>query len=320
MEAELKALVGGIAGALGKTQSELLSEIKDGDAFKKPAAIKSYIAEQFDTKFDGLVSSKKVEQARGRAQREAYKEIEDQISETFEIDGKLKDGLLDKVKEKVSKTQVVEKSEKWEDSKEYKDLQTKHKAEIKTLKTSHKKLLMQAADDRATDELRSVVVKHLRNEKNNYILPTKDTIFNNQVDHLVDKLKSYKQDDKPVKYNFEKGKGLTVTDADDFALVDAKHNEINLNGLIGQVATNGYFAVKEASGRETASTEAGDKTTKTTETREIKFGDNKSVKVPVFEDKKAMQTFLASDEAMSLDPHARNAIREEHADAFNKPD
>ena len=320
MEA-IDALIGVLAEALGKKTAELTSELKTGDKYKAGTEIKSYLAPLITEKFKGLVSSDKVEQARGKALKDKAKEIEESIESKFGVSGKLSEGLLDevhKLTQKPPKEVVVEK-EDYENSAAHKALVKSHKAEIKTLKTNHLADLKNEKQERITDLLHQRTLAYVKDPKNKFNLPPDDKdgsnpILDNQVRLMVNDILDYKYEDAAVAFSVDTNRKLLVRDKDDLPLKDSNVNDMGVTDLMHSVATSGYFSIKAGSGRETPPTSpAGGGTTTT-----VKFGDKEeqTLEVPVFDNQAALDAWTQG-EGQKHTPQERIAVRKAHDGKFD---
>lgn len=314
MNAEFKALVGVLAVTLGKKQSELLAELKSGedDTFKAASEIKSYLSPLLKAKFEGLVPVEKVEQARGKALKDAYDDIEDKIETKFGVVGKLKDGLLDQVSESLKEDTEVD-PEDYKNSAVHKQFVKDHKAEIQALKKTHLSDLQAEKASRVDDKLFETTLAYLQDPKNKFELPSKESILIKQVRNLVSEIKEYKYEDKPISLSIGADKSIVLRDADDMPLKDKALNDISIFTLVKNVASEGYFTLKEASGRETPGSDEADKTKV-----KVEFGkDKKVIETPSFKTRTEMNAYLTGDGA-ELGAAERHAIREAHSEAFDK--
>jgi len=317
----ITALIGVIAGTLKLDPSELTSSLKSGDDFKSGKEIESYLNPLFTTKFEGLVPSAKVEQARGKALKDAYTEVEGKIKTTLGVEGKLNEDLLDKVKEALTKTAKGgggAAAPDYENSETHKKLVRDHKKEIKTLKSNHATALKAEIDARVDDVLIAETVSYLSDAKNKFVLPKSKSILDKQARLIVNDIKAYEYDGAPVQLSVDPTtRKPVIKDKDGDPLKDKQMNDLGLFDIVDSVTTGGYFPKMEGSGKKTpTTTPAGGGST--TSVKFGKEGSETTLDIPAFQSKSEMVNYLVGEEGSKLTPQGRDAIRTAYSGKFEE--
>lgn len=318
----IDALIGVIADALGISTPELTAQLKkDAENFKTGSEMKSHIAPLFATKFAELVPKTKVEQARGKALKDARLELETKIFEKTQIKGRFDDGLIDTLAERIkaAPAAAAPADVNFKDSQEYKDLVSSHRKEVKQLKLDQQDKLRAVEQSRVEDKLIDASLDYLKDTKNSFILPESESIVTSQVKKLAREVMTYQHNGEPVKISINDNRDFEVLDKDGLPITDEKHSPISVFSIVNKVATTSYFPVKQASGRNTPATGEGDAGGAAPAGGKVvvKTGEKSSIEVNAFKSEAEFQNFMQGEAMAKYTPQERHAIREEFAGAFD---
>lgn len=310
MDAQAKALIGCFAGFIGKSQSELEAAltIKDADGnivLKKPEEIKSYLEPLGQEKLKRS-TEESISQAAGRAKRETFEEIEKLIFEKTGVEGRLSDGLIEKVVE-AQKTIKLDPSN-------VKNSET-YKNDIQNLKNEHKKsidLYEQKIEgirkEQVRSAVRSKVVDWVNKPENNLIVPEHEGAKNALIKSLTDDLVGLEIDGHKANLSIDVNQDIIMKNSDGNSFKDANLNDVSFVDKMKSIGMEKYFPKSANTPRTTSSTPTGPVYTSTSTSRSLKIGDT-TYNYPEFEDKSALNKWMLSEEGRSLPAEARVEIR-----------
>jgi hypothetical protein len=307
MDAAIKALFGVLAESLGKSQSEIESQLfkGEGEARKlaEPNEIKSYLSPLFADKFKN-VSHDRIEQARGKAIKDTYSEVEQLIADKTGITGRLNDGLLDSVLEAQKSIKLdpanVKNSDVYKaDTNSLKDLLQKTKEE-------HQGQLKNMKNNRIRDKVWDALNKWTSSDT--LQKPENEKILEKKKKNLLQDLYNTPINGTVPVIDFSEENGIQLLGEDGLPIHDDQLNQIAFTKHLHTIGTEYYFPLKANTPRTSAQTTKGVVNGTTANSGQITIGDN-AYNLPSLKDKSEVGKFFVSKEARSLPAEARVEMR-----------
>lgn len=296
MEEFARILIGVLGTHLNKSTEELESELIDstGEQIKpklNSGEVKSYFKPLLTARLDTVKELGSTE-GKGEAKRLAMKEVETKIKETYGISGKMSEGLIDKVVEKVkadAQATAAKSVQGIKESKEYLELVADYEQKLKDKDVSMSELTATHSKDLVSRDLRSFAATLLKKEDSGIALPEED-VFNGRVQRLVSEILS----DPSLKIARGDNDVLNALTPEGGAIYN-DHNVVSLGDIIMKRAKGPYFDTIQQGQRSSTGSPVGAEGGKGGGplSRSVKVGDNTHT-IPEFKTKQDYNNFVVN--------------------------